>query len=150
MFRFCLLCWRREFSRPVLTSRYLRHSVVGGELGDTLWILLYSRVMNNICVNHLFYADDSVLMASSPSALQTLSLWCIWQRKWNHVYLLYSYDNKINMKDLVVNNSALRWVSEQKYLGILINSNSSDVKSANDHHIADASNTVQSTYCRRK
>ena len=28
--------------------------------------------INNVCLNHIFYADDTVLVASSPSALQSL------------------------------------------------------------------------------
>ena len=42
--------------------------------------------IDNICVNHLMYADDSVIIVPSPSALQHL----------NYICEMYAKDNEIS------------------------------------------------------
>ena len=87
--------------------------------------------------NHLFYADDSVLMAPSPAALQTLINICV----------SYAHDNEItynctktrcmcilpsNLKDVYIplmhiNGVSLEQVCVQKYLGVYFTNNLSDI-----------------------
>ena len=82
------------------------------------------------------YADDSVIIAPSPSALQQLI----------YIFEMYAKDNEIsfNTKKTVcmsvisskckgisvprihLNNSVLSWVESQKYLGVLLRSDLND------------------------
>ena len=94
--------------------------------------------INNVCINHLFYADDAVLMAPSPAALQKLILVC--EKYGNVNEILYNADKTMYMtflpKHLKVFNvppfylygSLLKQVHEYVYLGVFISSNKSDAR----------------------
>ena len=47
------------------------------ELSRNLTHLRVGCNIDNVCVNHLFYADDTVLLAPSPAALQKLINVCV-------------------------------------------------------------------------
>ena len=120
----------------VFCHLYYIFNVFVSDLGISLSSANIGCHINNVGVSHLFYADDFVLMAPSPSVLQTLInisdvfakeneimfntrklyIWLCYQTVWNIFMGLLCF----------VNNRQLRWVSEQNYLGIFINSNSSD------------------------
>ena len=51
---------------PVLFNVYI------DDLSRILCSMPYGCYINNTCVNHLVYADDTVLLAPSPGALQGL------------------------------------------------------------------------------
>ena len=86
--------------------------------------------INNICVNHLFYADDCVIMAPSPSALQTLLAVCEQYADDNEILyntkktvcmaVLPKCLRKLPVPTMYVNDKPLKWVDEHKYLGIFI------------------------------
>ena len=84
--------------------------------------------MNDECINHLFYADDAVIMAPSPAALQLLLDICDRFAQSNDmVYnakktvcmaILPKRLKKINVPNLYLTVSCLKWVHEHKYLGL--------------------------------
>jgi hypothetical protein len=97
--------------------------------------------IESVCFNHLFYADDSVLVAPSPSALQKLIRVCE----------AYGIDNDMTFNpnktvcmaflpkiflflpipSMYMNGNVLKWVEEHKYLGFIMTSNKSDKKDIN-------------------
>ena len=92
--------------------------------------------MNNVCFNHICYADDSVLLAPSPSALQELLSIC---EEYGYEYeMIYNTKKTVCMKFLpkcfrhlddplvYLYNNPLKWVIEQKYLGVIISSDKLD------------------------
>jgi hypothetical protein len=92
--------------------------------------------MNNVFFNNLNYADDSVLLAPSPSALQKLLKIC--------EDFAVSNDMTYNVRKTVcvcfqsiklcnlpiptvyLNNNALEWKPQHKYLGVLLDHNLKD------------------------
>jgi len=106
--------------------------------------------INNTCINHLLYADDSVIMAPSPYALQMLINECEKYAKDNEMIynakktvcmaILPKCLQHLNIPTMYLNNKGLDWVNEHKYLGIFINSNFSDVR--------DIKRQMRATYCR--
>jgi len=94
--------------------------------------------ISSIFVNHLFYADDSVLLAPSPYALQTLFKGC--EKFAANNDILYNVKKTVSLcirpkqfKSLTVPNvrlynKDLKWVDECKYLGIFLTSNCSDIR----------------------
>ena len=91
---------------------------------------------NGIMINHLFYADDSVLIAPSPSALQVLISTCedyarLNDIKYNAVKTVCMCILPKDLRDrhlpcMYLNDNFLKWVTEHKYLGIFLSSNRSD------------------------
>jgi hypothetical protein len=104
----------------------------------------------DICYNHLFYADDTVLLAPSPSALQKLLDVCEqYGVKHNIVYnpkksvcmaFLPKRLVNCNIPTMLFNGKALDWVDEHKYLGFYMTSNRSDEK--------DMTRQLRSIYAR--
>ena len=92
--------------------------------------------INNTSFNHLVYADDTVLLAPSPSALQDLIKCCEDYAKSNDI--IYNVKKSFCMcikpncfKDISVpmfylNDRALTFVSEQKYLGYMVTDKATD------------------------
>ena len=108
-------------------------------------------VINDTCINHLFYADDTVLMASSPYALQYLKSICEQYAKANE--LLFNMKKSVCMSiipktmsklitvpNLYLNNEKIEWVSMQKYLGLYI--------TCDNRYDTDIRRQVKSTYSR--
>ena len=97
--------------------------------------------INSICYNHLVYADDTVLLAPSPKALQMLIDICVAFGIENDI--VYNEEKTTCMcvkpsvmKDLYVPTFHLRHlnikaVEKETYLGYIINADMSD-----DDHIA--------------
>lgn len=92
--------------------------------------------INSEPVNHLFYADDSVLLAPTSQALQKLLNicqdfakqveLCYNTKKTFCIAVLPQWLKNIKLSDIYLNNSALNFVPEHKYLGILITESMSD------------------------
>ena len=91
---------------------------------------------NDINANHLFYADDAVLMASSPSALQCLLDICSdyansYELKFNAkktkcmVIKPKCYRN-LKVPDFVLSSCTLDFTDTIKYLGCIISNDMSD------------------------
>ena len=97
--------------------------------------------INNIYLNHFMYADDTVLVAPSPVALQKLINCCSVFAKNNDMLFntkksVCMYVKSKKFKDLYVPNfilddKALKFVDKEKYLGIIMSEN---CKSENDMH----------------
>ena len=101
---------------------------------DDLSVLLNSVkvgcFMNNMCYNHLFYADDSVLLAPTPRALQKLLDICnefasthelVYNTKKTFcMSVLPKCLKHVSNVDLYINENVLTYVNEHKYLGIRI------------------------------
>ena len=97
--------------------------------------------INNIYLNHFMYADDTVLVAPSPVALQKLINCCSVFAKNNDMLFntkksVCMYVKSKKFKDLYVPNfilddKALKYVDKEKYLGIIMSEN---CKSENDMH----------------
>ena len=99
--------------------------------------------VNDVCFNHLFYADDTVLAAPSPAALQQLISTCEQYAANNELVFNdtkticmavgpNSIFKNIDIPDMYLQGRTLDWVSEQKYLGVVITDrflNTPDIKS---------------------
>ena len=106
--------------------------------------------LNGTWINHLVYADDTVLLAPSPSALQDLlNSCCDYANRFDIIYNVrktkcMSCKPKC-FKDLTVpnfylNGTVLKTVSEHKYLGCIIAENFKDD--------CDISRQMRSLYAR--
>ena len=97
--------------------------------------------IDNVFYNHLFYADDSVLIAPSPVALQKLINICDDYATRNDIlyntkktvcmYFLPKVLQSCDIPTITLNHSSLEWVLEYKYLGVFISSkicDSRDIK----------------------
>jgi hypothetical protein len=92
----------------------------------------------DVCINHLFYADDAVLLAPSPSALQNLLNICEqFALEFEMVYntkktvcmvILPKKFTKLRVPYIYLYGKPLRQVAEQKYLGVFISSKQSDTR----------------------
>jgi exonuclease III len=105
---------------------------------------------NNVCVNHLFYADDTILMAPSPLALQILIDKCqefalcnemvFNPKKTKCMAILPKYLRKLNVPTLFLDCKPISMVVEHKYLGIFITDKFKDDR--------DIKRQIRATYCR--
>ena len=92
--------------------------------------------INNVCVNHLFYADDCVIMAPSPYALQLLINVCDKYANENEIKyntkktvcmaILPKCLRKLCVPTMFLNGNPLQWVDEHKYLGIFVTKDFND------------------------
>ncbi len=106
--------------------------------------------INGTAVNHLMYADDTCLIASSPTALQNLLNICSDFAYVNSVVFnegktkLMCYKPKslanLRVPEIFVNGKSISVVNEHKYLGILLQDNQSDE--------SDMKRQVKATYTR--
>ena len=106
--------------------------------------------INGSCFNHLIYADDTVLVAPSPSALQQLLNLCELFVTENDLkinvrkskYMVFRTDLVKGMKcpEVFSNNSVIDQVSEVKYLGVFLCDDFSDDMSM--------VNCIRGTYAR--
>ena len=137
--------WGSEISASFTVSNGVRQ---GGVLSPILYnvficdlsiLLSQCKVgcfYNDVCMNHLLYADDSVLLAPSPNALQKLLNVCdkfatenelIFNPKKTKCICFTSKKlSKISIPCLYLNGNILAWVQEQKYLGVMLSDNQKD------------------------
>lgn len=115
---------------PILFNFYLE------DLSNELHDLKVGCHISDICCNHLFYADDCVLIAPSPNALQKLLNCC--QKFADKNELVYNekktkcmvfkpngfYD--LHIPKFYLNNSMLNLVDKEKYLGVIVTEDQKD------------------------
>ena len=91
--------------------------------------------INDVVLNHLFYADDLCLMAPSPAALQVLINICslfsaqhdlVFNPNKSMCMVIKPHKYKLNCPSLYIDNSELLFVDTVKYLGIFITSDLND------------------------
>ena len=92
--------------------------------------------INKQCMNHLFYADDAVLLAPTVDALQKLIDVCQdFARKGDMVYNFEKSEcttfipntlGHIHTPNAYLGDKKLKWVDQKRYLGVLIRSDCSD------------------------
>ena len=87
------------------------------------------------CVNHLFYADDLVLLAPSPTAVQMLLDICdryaqthaiVFNFKNPFVCLFLPKSLKLKTPIFYLSDVPLPWVKEHKYLGVILSDDNYD------------------------
>jgi len=115
---------------PVLFNVYIDDLSVG------LTNLKIGCIFNEVYVNRLVYADDTVLIAPSPSALQRLINYCAQFAASNDIFYNLKKTKCMcfrpkGMKDLYfpkiyLNNNVVKIVSKEKYLGAFIVDDGSD------------------------
>ena len=95
--------------------------------------------INGICFNHLFYADDTVLIAPSPTALQLLvdvckvyinekDLMLNWKKS---RYMVFRTDllDGLACPDVLIDNKSTDLVHDMKYICVNLCDNFTDDKS---------------------
>ena len=93
-------------------------------------------IMNDVRMNHLMYADDSVILAPSPSGLQKLLLICekfasdneltFNAKKTKCMYFCTKSLYDIYVPSLTLNGNILACVEQHNYLGVILCSNQAD------------------------
>lgn len=104
---------------------------------DDLSIMLSSSIygcsINGCNINHIFYADDSALMAPSAKALQELIDICVayadkYELSFNvkKTKVMCCTPYKIHVPDFYIKDSPLEIVNLYKYLGVVIHDTTND------------------------
>ena len=114
-----------------------------------MYLSIYGCHINNVCINHLFYADDLCLMAPSPVGLQLLIDICanygiendlLFNRSKSVCMVVKPRCRNVSTPLMFLNGDALEYVDSVKYLGVLL---SQDMKDD-----ADMSRHLRSFYAR--
>ena len=109
--------------------------------------------INNVCINHLFYADDLCLMAPSSMGLQYLINICanyglendiLFNRSKYVCMVVKPSDRKNSTPLMYLNGVALEYVDRVKYLGVLLSQDMKDDADMNRHL---RSFYARTTYC---
>ena len=129
---------------PILFNLYMN------DLSQSLSASKVGCNINGLFINHLLYADDSCLLAPSPSALQKLLRICEEFANSNCVIFNETKTkcmvvkpkglSRLYVPSVFLNGKALNYVNEQKYLGVFICHDLSDDR--------DISRHVRGLYCR--
>jgi len=116
-------------------SPYL-FNVYMDQLSDQLRLSDVGCFMQDVCLNHFLYADDTVLLAPSVQALQSLIDLCYKysihydilynKTKTRCVAFLPSSLSTLHVPTAYMGDKALNWVSQKTYLGVILNSERSD------------------------
>ena len=106
--------------------------------------------INNVSFNHLFYADDSVILAPTPLALQKLLNICDDFAKTNELMyntkktfcmgILPKCLHNVELVSLSLAGNILKYTTEHKYLGVILSNDMYDDK--------DIVQQVKSVYAR--
>ena len=137
--------WNHTLSEPFTVSNGVRQggilsphlfNVYIDELSYTLNATPAGCKLNALRVNHLLYADDVVLLAPSPSAMQILLNTCSEFARNNE--LKYNVKKSVSMcikpkwlknmvlPDLMLDNNVLQRVYSHKYIGMFLQDSLSD------------------------
>jgi hypothetical protein len=97
--------------------------------------------LNGICFNHLLYADDAVLIATSPHALQKLIDICyefscenelvFSAKKTKVMRISHNLPKNVECPHFYLNTNKLPLVSEYTYLGVILRNDCKDKSSMN-------------------
>ena len=137
--------WGTALSVPFPVSNGVRQgsilspslfNVFINDLSSMLQSLNYGCHLNNTCFNHLIYADDTVLIAPSPGALQKLIHVCndyikshslvLNVKKTKCMMLTPKIFRNITFPTMYIDNNPIKVVTEEKYLGYHIRSDCTD------------------------
>jgi len=151
--------WDNTLSEPFYVSNGVRQ---GGILSPILFNVFTNELsvmlnkasvgchINSQPVNHLFYADDSVILAPTPQALQKLLHIC--ESFANDVELEYNtkktfcmavlpkWLKSVSTPSIKLNSKNVAFVSDHKYLGVILTHNMCDD--------CDIMQQVKATYAR--
>jgi len=115
---------------PILFNVYI------DDLSSGLTKLKIGCNFNGIFVNHLIYADDTVLLAPSPSALQKLINHCVKFAECNDIFYNLKKTkcmcvrpkglNNLYFPKMFVYDNEVKVVSKEKYLGVFITDDCND------------------------
>ena len=131
--------WSNVISEPFTVINGVRQGGIASPFYFNIYLDNLSNLLSNagvgcsinsLIVNHLFYADDSILMAPSLKALQQLINICVdYARDHELVYnvkktkMMYLKPKKSNcsiVSDVYMYGHAIERVSSYKYLGVII------------------------------
>ena len=97
---------------------------------------LYGCYINGECFNHIVYADDTVLIATSPVALQNMIDMCaeyfdkhslvVNMKKTKCMSVLPKELKDIHVPTFYLHNSSILTVTSERYLGVFLSSKQSD------------------------
>ena len=109
-----------------ILSPYL-FTIYVNDLSEKLNTSMVGLHMCNVCINHIFYADDLCIMYSSPAGLQMLLDICanyalandiVFNHK-KSVYTVFKPDKfKLACPDIFIDGLPLTMVENAKYLGV--------------------------------
>ena len=141
----CIIRWGNVHSKPFSVSNGVRQggilspllfNIYMNELSLQLMSLRTGCNVNGIQMNHLFYADDSVLLAPSPSSLQKLIMVCeqfsrendiVYNTKKSFVMAVKpKWLSSIVIPTFTLCNNILPQVDSHKYLGVILSNNLKD------------------------
>lgn len=151
--------WGGTMSEPFKVKNGVRQGGILSPVLFNVFIDELSIMLNNANIgchvnskplNHLFYADDSVLLAPTPQALQKLIHIC--ESFANNVELVYNtkktfcmtvlpkWLKNMTFPNICLSGKYLKSVTDHKYLGIIVNNNMCDD--------LDIQQQVRATYAR--
>ena len=139
--------WHDHLSQPFRVSNGVRQGGILSPAFFNIYLEELSATLSNtpagcfidkVCLNHIFYADDAVLLAPSPAALQSLISVCEDYGSYHDIIYNPSKSvcmcylpaclKKCNVPTLFLHSAKLDWVQEYQYLGFYFSTNSGDNK----------------------
>ena len=137
-----IIRWGNSLSKPFKVCNGVRQGGIASPIFfnmymDDLSIKLsqssYGCNINDCKVNHIFYADDSSLMAPSAKALQELINICVnYSDKYELTFnvkktkIMCCFATKYSSPKFYIKNSLLDIVHDYKYLGVIVTDSWSD------------------------
>jgi hypothetical protein len=142
--KFCVR-WGNTISSKFLTSNGVRQGGIISPIYFNMYMDGLSDMLNDSkigctingqVINHLMYADDSCIVASSPSGLQQLLDLCCQYAEYNSIIyndlktkcMCFKPKSlrRLSVPAVYLNSKRLSFVSDLKYLGIIIKEDLSD------------------------